>query len=207
MKEMFRKSIKWSITIAVITFVLAALFSIASNAILNGVSWITGMFVVLAIVFIGIVFDMLGIASTAADEAPFHSMAANKVYGARHSVKIIRNADKFASFCNDVIGDISGIISGTASAIVILQLTANFQANRSTLLEYVISVIFTSFVAALTVGGKALGKSFAIRHSTKIIIQAGKFFQFLEEKFHIAIIKENKSGKKSKRKRNRNESE
>ncbi len=207
MKEMFRKSIKWSLTIAVITFVLAALFSIASNAILNGVSWITGMFVVLVIVIIGIVFDMLGIASTAADEAPFHSMAANKVYGARHSVKIIRNADKFASFCNDVIGDISGIISGTASAIVILQLTANFQANRSTLLEYVISVIFTSFVAALTVGGKALGKTFAIRHSTNIIIQAGKFFQFLEEKFHIVIIKENKSGKKSKRKRNRNESE
>lgn len=204
---MFRKSIKWSLTIAVITFVLAALFSIASNAILNGVSWITGMFVVLVIVIIGIVFDMLGIASTAADEAPFHSMAANKVYGARHSVKIIRNADKFASFCNDVIGDISGIISGTASAIVILQLTANFQANRSTLLEYVISVIFTSFVAALTVGGKALGKTFAIRHSTNIIIQAGKFFQFLEEKFHIVIIKENKSGKKSKRKRNRNESE
>lgn len=207
MKEMFRKSIKWSLTIAVTTFVLAALFSIASNAILNGVSWITGMFVVLVIVIIGIVFDMLGIASTAADEAPFHSMAANKVYGARHSVKIIRNADKFASFCNDVIGDISGIISGTASAIVILQLTANFQANRSTLLEYVISVIFTSFVAALTVGGKALGKTFAIRHSTNIIIQAGKFFQFLEEKFHIVIIKENKSGKKSKRKRNRNESE
>jgi len=200
MKELFRKSIKWSLTIAVITFVLAALFSIASNSILSGVSWVTGMFVVLVIVLIGIVFDMLGIASTAADEVPFHSMAANKVYGARHSVKIIRHADKFASFCNDVIGDISGIISGTASAIVIIQLTSNFQVGNSSLFEYVVSVIFTSLVAALTVGGKAFGKAFAIRHSTIIIFQAGKFFQFLEEKFHIVIIKENKKRKNSKTK-------
>ena len=73
-----------------------------------------GMFVVLIIVLIGIFFDILGIASTAADENPFHAMAAKKVYGAKLFYQIVRNADRFASFCNDVIGDISGIISGTA---------------------------------------------------------------------------------------------
>ena len=79
MKELIRISIKWSISIAVITFVLAAIFSITSNGILNGVPWTIGLLVVLFIVLIGIFFDMIGIAATAADETPFHSMAARKV--------------------------------------------------------------------------------------------------------------------------------
>lgn len=46
--------------------------------VLNGVAWFTGLIVVLIIVFIGIFFDMLGIAATAADETPFHAMAAKR---------------------------------------------------------------------------------------------------------------------------------
>ncbi|WP_233569483.1 hypothetical protein [Falsibacillus albus] len=190
-------SIKWSISIAVITFVLAAIFSIASNGILHGVAWGTGLIVVLIIVFIGIFFDMIGIAATAADEVPFHAMASKKVYGAKHSINIVRNADRFASFCNDVIGDVSGIISGTATTIVIIQLTVNLKLGQSSYIDYMINVTLTSFIAALTVGGKAFGKSFAIRYSRDIIFQVGKVLQFLEEKFHIAIIKDKKSKKKS----------
>src|SRR5690625_7762718 len=105
MKSQIRRSMRFSIVIAVITFVLAAIFSIISSSLLNGVVWTIGLFIVLVIVLIGVVFDMLGIASTAAREAPFHAMAAEKVPGAKEAVTIIRNADKFASFCNDVIGD------------------------------------------------------------------------------------------------------
>lgn len=195
MRELLINTIRWSLGIAVITFVLAAIFSITSNLILNGVSWGSGMIVVLIIVLIGIFFDMIGIAATAADEVPFHAMASNKVYGAKHSIRIIRNADRFASFCNDVIGDISGIISGAAAAIVILQLTISFQLQESSLIEYIISVILTSIIAAITVGGKAFGKSFAIRYSKDIIFQVGKILHFIEEKFHIAIIKDKKRTK------------
>src|SRR5699024_6410578 len=124
MSSQIQRSIKFSITIAVITFVLAAIFSIVSSSLLSNVIWYLGIIIVLIIVFIGIIFDMLGIASTAAEEAPFHAMASEKVPGARESVIIIRNADKFASFCNDVIGDISGIVSGTATAIVVLQISS-----------------------------------------------------------------------------------
>ncbi|GLB58137.1 hypothetical protein [Cytobacillus sp. NCCP-133] len=199
MKELLRNSIKWSFSIAVITFVLAALFSIISNSILNGVSWGTGLIVVSIIVLIGIFFDMIGIAATAADEVPFHSMASNKVYGARYSIRIVRNADRFASFCNDVIGDISGIISGAAAAIVIVQLTVSFQMDHSSVFEYASSVIITSIIAAMTVGGKAFGKSLAIRYSKDIIFQVGKVLQFLEDKFHIVIIKDKKRTKLKKR--------
>lgn len=197
-----KNSIKWSVSIAVITFVLAAIFSVTSNMVLNGVAWYTGLVVVLIIVFIGIFFDMLGIAATAADETPFHAMAAKKVYGARYSIKIVRNADRFASFCNDVIGDISGIISGTASAIVIIQLAVSFQLEGGSLREYIVSVTLTSIIASLTVGGKALGKTFAITYSKDIIFRVGKVLQFFEDRFHIVVIKDKKDKKdKNKKKR------
>lgn len=202
MNETMKNSIKWSVSIAVITFVLAAIFSVTSNVVLNGVAWYTGLVVVLIIVFIGIFFDMLGIAATAADETPFHAMAAKKVYGARYSIKIVRNADRFASFCNDVIGDISGIISGTASAIVIIQLAVSFQLEGGSLREYIVSVTLTSIIASLTVGGKALGKTFAITYSKDIIFRVGKVLQFFEDRFHIVVIKDKKDKKdKNKKKR------
>lgn len=191
MNDLIKNSIKWSISIAVITFVLAAIFSIASNGILIGVPWTLGLLVVLVIVCIGILFDMIGIAAAAANETPFHSMAARKVHGAKHSILIVRNADRVASFCNDVIGDISGIISGTASALVVIQIAQSIHL-QATSVEYAINVGLASFIAAITVGGKALGKSFAITYSRDIILHVGKILQFLEDRFHLTIIKDHK---------------
>ncbi|MGM0844306.1 MAG: hypothetical protein ACQEUT_04950 [Bacillota bacterium] len=198
MKDVLKNSIRWIISIAVITFVLAALFSIISNLILNEVTWLIGLIVVLIIVFIGIFFDMLGIAAAAADETPFHAMAAKKVYGSKQSIRIVRNADKFASFCNDVIGDISGIISGAAAAIVVIGLTLDLQINNGSPVEYAINVFLTSLLASLTVAGKALGKTLAIQFSKDIIFQVGKVLQFVEDKFHITIIKDKKDKKRKK---------
>lgn len=143
---------------------------------------------------------MLGIASAAADEAPFHAMAAEKVYGAKEAIAIIKNADKFSSFCNDVIGDISGIVSGTATAIVLLQLSNILGHAEGSSMQLILSVIFTSFVAALTVGGKAIGKYFAINSSTQIMIFTGKTIAFLENKFKINIVSKftKKRSKKTK---------
>ncbi|HEX6594404.1 MAG TPA: hypothetical protein VF095_07430 [Bacillota bacterium] len=191
MNSQIKRSIKFSLTIAVITFVLAAIFSVISSSILSKVVWVIGLLVVLVIVAIGVVFDMLGIASTSADEAPFHAMSAKKVTGAKQAVIIIRNADKFASFCNDVIGDISGIVSGTASAIVVLQISSIVGHGEGSAGHIMLSVIFTSLIAALTVGGKALGKYFAINASTKIIFFAGKVIAIVEKKLNINLLPKN----------------
>jgi CBS domain containing-hemolysin-like protein len=204
MKKILKQSARWTIIITVITFMLAAIFTVISTVALNGVGWISGLAIVLSIVLIGIFFDMIGIAATAADEVPFHAMASNRIHGAKHSIRIIRNADRFASFCNDVIGDISGIVSGTATAIVIVQLSIRFNWEEASLAESVGSIILTSLIAALTVGGKAMGKTLAIRYSKDIIFAVGKLLYFLEEHFQIVIIKENK-GKRPKRKRNESE--
>ncbi|ALX48039.1 hypothetical protein [Lentibacillus amyloliquefaciens] len=197
MNPQTKKSLKFSVTIAVITFVLAAIFSVVSESVLTNVIWIIGLIIVFIIVFVGVIFDMLGIAATAATEKPFHAMAAEKVFGAKEAVNITRNADRFASFCNDVIGDIAGVVSGTASATVVLQIANIFGEGDGSSIQIVLSVILTSLVAALTVGGKAVGKYVAINASTDLIFFAGKIVAFIEKNFKISILpKDNKGTKK-----------
>ena len=179
---------------------LAVLFSVASNTLLNGLNWALGMLVVLFLVMIGIFFDIIGIATTAADETPYHAMASERVRGAKHAIYIVRNADRVSNFCNDVIGDISGIISGTAVTFVILQLLTTLQVSDG-LLSTVVNVVFAGLVSALTVGGKALGKTFAITQATSIVLMIGKFFYFLERRLKIKVFvsKKAKSGKRGKK--------
>jgi hypothetical protein len=188
MKFSINYTLRWSTIIAVITLVLAAIFTIVSSFVLNGVHFSTGILVVFLIILTGIIFDTIGLAAAAANEVPFHAMAAEKVHGAKEAIQICRNADRFSSFCNDVVGDISGIVSGTASATIVLSLVFHYGYTDKSYMHYVIGVLFTSIVAALTVGGKAIGKSFAIHFSTNIILLVGKLFYHLDQKFHIKIF-------------------
>ncbi|MDE5412240.1 hypothetical protein [Alkalihalobacterium chitinilyticum] len=200
MKQSFIKSINWSLAIAVITLVLAAIFSVISTFLLSGVTWGIGMLIVFFIVLTGVFFDTIGVAATAADEAPFHAMAARKLLGAKHAVRITRNADRFANFCNDVIGDIAGIVSGTASAYVVIQLSLQLGHGEGSLDQFFISVLFTSVVAAITVGGKSIGKTIAIQYSTPIIYHVGRILYILEVKLKITLFVNNgKNGKSKKR--------
>jgi CBS domain containing-hemolysin-like protein len=187
MKTFFRKSINWSFGIAVITLVLAAIFSVVSTFLLSGLTWSIGVIVVLAIVLFGITFDIIGVAATAADESPYHAMASKRLHGSKQAIFITRNADRVASFCNDVIGDISGIVSGTASAAVVIQLSLQMGYQDGSAFQGATAVIFTSLIAALTVGGKAFGKSFAIHYSNDIIFQVGRLVYFAEDKLKIKI--------------------
>jgi hypothetical protein len=198
-----KHSLNWTLAIAVITLVLAALFSIVSTFILSGVTWGVGMLIVIVIVLVGVIFDTIGVAATAAEEAPFHAMAAERVPGAKEAVLITRNADKFANLCNDVIGDIAGIISGTASAFVVIQFAQQIGQGDNSGYQFWISVIFTSIVASLTVGGKSLGKTIALQYATAIIFHVGRLFYLLEVKLKINILKNGKDRDKRKKKAKR----
>lgn len=158
---------KWIITIFLSTVVISAVFSTISNMLLGQAGLVPAFFILLVIVLIGILFDIIGVAVTAADVKPFHSMAAHRVHGAQDALKLLRNAEKVSSFCNDVVGDICGVISGTASASIVLLILANQQSigTRARLLE----IGMAALVSGLTVGGKAIGKSFAMTKSTKIV--------------------------------------
>lgn len=188
-KRYFARSIRWTSRITLLTMVLSIIFSILSAVFLTGSTVALGMTVVLFFILLGIASDTIGLATAAAVEPPFHAMAADKIAGAKEAVKVCRHAEVFSSFFNDVIGDIAGIVSGTATAVVVLQLTFLAGHSEDSFYYSFIAVVFTSIVAALTVGGKALCKSLAIRGSIKIILLLGKVIYFVENKLRIPIFK------------------
>lgn len=142
----------------------------------------------------------MGLAAAAASET-FNAMAFEKVKGSRQAIFIVRNADRFSNFfCNNVLGDITSVISGVASALVILKLMSSF--GSSEVLRSVVSVVFfTALVSTVTVGGKAMGKSFTIRYSTTIVLMIGRVFYFMEHRFNIRLFTLKKKQKSSNGKR------
>jgi CBS domain containing-hemolysin-like protein len=190
---------RWSVFIALITFLLACVFTVSSTSILEGASWGIGMLIVILLIGTGIFFDVLGLGAAAAKETPFHAMASERVPGARHAIFIVRNADRFSNFCNDVIGDISGVISGAASALVVFKLMASFPDKE--VLRTAVSVVFTALVSALTVGGKAIGKSFALHYATEIVLLTGKFFYLLERRLGLKLLQTKRKPKSHSGKR------
>ena len=155
----------WVIKTIIITFTMSAVFNTLSNGVMDRVSLIAACGILLTIIMIGIIFDIIGVAVTTADEPPFHSMASRNVKNAERAIKLIKAKDKVSNFCNDVVGDICGIISGSASAAVVayvIKLNPSFST-------FLTSLLITAFVASLTVGGKAAGKSIAIKYSNYIV--------------------------------------
>jgi CBS domain containing-hemolysin-like protein len=198
MRFSIKHSIRWSIFISIVTFILACIFTVTSTAALDGFSWGIGMVIVLLLVLTGIFFDILGLAAAAANEVPFHGMASERVDGSRQAIYIVRNADRFSNFCNDVVGDVVSVISGAASAAVVIKIMVGADSE---LLRTVVSIIFTAMVSALTVGGKAMGKSFAIHYATDIILNVGRVFYVLEKRFHLKIFSAKKKQKPNNGKR------
>lgn len=160
----------WITTIFGTTIGISAAMSFLSNEILSGGGLILSFAVLLVIILIGILFDIIGVSVTAAEEKPFHSMAAKKVPEAREALKMLRRAERVSSFCNDVVGDICGVISGSAAAVI----AAKAITGMSPVLGSVVQLLLSAVVAGLTVGGKAFGKSIAMNNSTAIIHAAAK---------------------------------
>lgn len=160
----------WITTIFGTTIGISAAMSFLSNEMLSGGGLILSFAVLLVIILIGILFDIIGVSVTAAEEKPFHSMAAKKVPEAREALKMLRRAERVSSFCNDVVGDICGVISGSAAAVI----AAKAITGMSPVLGSVVQLLLSAVVAGLTVGGKAFGKSIAMNNSTAILHAAAK---------------------------------
>ena len=172
-KDKAKPDIKWIIEIMIISFAISLVFSFASEMTLPNVHVVIGIIIVILFIVLGLIFDMIGVAVTSADEKPFHSMNSRKVRGADIAVKLKKNADKVSSFCNDVIGDICGIVSGSAGAMIALSLSDSLNVDK-----FIISLLVTAFIAALTIGGKAMGKSYAINKSNLILYKFAKFISY-----------------------------
>lgn len=170
-----RKTIRWVVTIFLITILISGAISLASDKIMASSGITVAFLILLVIVLIGIIFDIIGVAVTSADEKPFHSMAARKVPGGMEAIHLLRNAERVSSVCNDVIGDICGVVSGSASATIAVQILQNFEFG----FPDVINLAMSALVAGLTVGGKAIGKTFAISSSVSIVYAVGRVIHFV----------------------------
>lgn len=173
-----KTNIKWVLTIMALAFSISILFSIISDLTIGKSGIIVGIIVLILFIFIGIFFDLVGVAVATSNETPFHSMASRKVSGAKTAIMLKKRSDKVSSICNDVIGDICGIISGSCGVIIINELSKYSSIN-----PFIISLIVTGLIASLTIGGKAMCKSIAINNSDVILYELAKVISiFVKEK-------------------------
>jgi Mg2+/Co2+ transporter CorB len=174
-KEKEKRGRRWVITVILVTFVISSLLQMVQAGLMSKVNLAMAFVILITFILIGILFDIIGVAVTSANETPFHSLSSQKIRGAKEAVRLVRNADRVGSFCNDVIGDIVGIISGSATtAIVVMIISSGINIGNLAL-----TVIMTALVAALTIGGKAAGKRIAIEKANNIVFFVGKVISFI----------------------------
>jgi len=173
-KRQRHKTIRWVVTVFLSTVVISGIISLVSDEVMDSSSLPVAFLILLAIVMVGIVFDIIGMAVATADEKPFHSMAARKVPGSQEAIRLLRNAERVSSICNDVVGDICGIVSGSTAAVIVVQLQRDFSTT-----SVLISIGVTALISGITIGGKALGKSVAINDCTKVVYRVARIMHAL----------------------------
>ncbi len=156
------------------TLISASAIYLISQLIFETIESLIIAFVLLSLVIlVGILFDVVGTAIAVANPVTFRAKASRKLPGAKQSLKLIGNADRVANICNDVVGDICGTVSGGIGTALVYIIVSS--GEESIMLA---SVAMTGIIAALTVGGKALGKNFAIRNADLIIGLVGRMLDF-----------------------------
>lgn len=163
---------------------LAVGISALSELVMRYIVPLLAFIVLLLLISIGVLADIVGTATTAAQEMPFHAKAAKRVFGARHCIKLVRNADKVGIVANDIIGDIAGTVSGAAGAAIVYRLGERYaEVNVA-----VASLLMVGLVSALTVGGKAVGKGLAVRRPTEIVLYMGKLLAWIEKITGVKLL-------------------
>ena len=82
---------------------------------------------------------------------------------------MIKNSNQISSICNDIVGDVCGIISGSIGAILTINIYQVTGWPNS-----VISVVLAALISSFTVGGKAIFKLVAIKNADNIILVVSK---------------------------------
>lgn len=167
----------WALKIIIISFTISFVLSLISELIIPNTFIAVSIFLVLIFISIGIVFDAIGLAVATADEKIFHSMATKNVKGAKQAIKLITNKDKVSTFLNDVIGDICGVISGSCGLAISLKLDNILGTN-----QMITTIVITSIISALTIGGKAFGKTIGINKCNEIVFEFSKILSIISKK-------------------------
>jgi len=178
-------SIKWTIAVLILTFFLSLFFSYIATEPISNLNLIPASIILIAVILIGIFFDIIAVAVTVAGEDNFHAKATKKIKGAKTSIKLIRNSSRVSNFCADVIGDICGVLSGSIGALISVKIMSFYE------IDFNIQFLVGAVIASITVGGKAIGKNIAMNNSEAIVDMVSKI---------LSIFKRRKKTNKNKEK-------
>ena len=167
---------KWVLTVVCLSFGLSVVMSFVTSMFVESAGLLVALLSLITLVMIGIVTDIIGTAVTSANEQPFIAMASKRITGAKQALHLIRKAERVSSLLNDVVGDIVGIISGSAGSVIAVYLVS--LGLRSA----VASMLITAFTSAFMIGGKAYGKGLAIENSDRIVLLVGRAMALFEAK-------------------------
>ncbi len=174
---MKNKRYKWILTVTLMSFIITLIFSVLSDVILLDTGLIVGITTILVFILLGVLFDIIGIAVASAEDKSFHAMASKKVKSTHTAKNLIKNSSKVSSICNDVIGDICNIMSGTATVVVASNISYNYGFNIT-----IVMLLATSIVASLTIGLKAYGKDIALKQQDYIIMKLANIINLGKKK-------------------------
>ena len=176
-KEKARQSQqRWIFTIVCLSFGLSVFMSLITSLFVESAGLFVALISLIVLVSIGIVTDVIGVAVTSAPEQPFIAMASKRIAGARQALHLVRKAERVSSVLNDVVGDIVGIVSGSAGSVIAVYLVSLGMKSA------VASMLIAAFTSAFMIGGKAYGKGIAISNSEKIVLFVGRAMAFFEKK-------------------------
>jgi len=167
---------KWVLTVVCLSFGLSVVMSFVTSMFVESAGLLVALLSLIALVMLGIITDIIGTAVTSASEQPFIAMASKRIAGAKQALHLIRRAERVSSLLNDVVGDIVGIISGSAGSVIAVYLVS--LGLRSA----VASMLITAFTSAFMIGGKAYGKGLAIENSDRIVLLVGRAMALFEAK-------------------------
>lgn len=172
-----KKEINWIYKVFLLSFILSILFSGVSTVMANTFNSIVLAIILILVVFTGIIFDMIGVAVLTSKEASLHARASQKISGAKEAITLLKNSTQVSSICNDVVGDICGIVSGSLGAVLTLAIASKFNLSAT-----ITTILITAVISAITVGGKAIAKGIATKNSDSIVFAVGKVKHFFKIK-------------------------
>lgn len=167
---------KWILTVVCLSFGLSVVMSFVTSMFVESAGLFVALLSLLVLISIGIVTDIVGMAVASASEQPFIAMASKRIPGAKQALYLIRRAERVSSILNDVVGDIVGIVSGSAGSVIAVYLVSLGMKSA------VASMLITAFTSAFMIGGKAYGKGLAIAYSDKIVHFAGRILALFDRR-------------------------
>lgn len=181
----------WAIKITFITFCLGMLISLASELASSASGIVVAGMIIIFLLVVSVLTDAIAVAVAASDVEEFAALASvspnNKTIKLAH--KLVKNKDRVNNICADVIGDVCSILNGACGATIALEVMRLFQTDKLSLL---VSITFSSILAALTVGGKAMVKSIAIGRSREFVLYSAKIIRIFTSPFDKIHKRSNK---------------